>query len=214
MDFKNRIKGSVTQALVNGLLKDAGYQVVPLGIEEVIREIQDLSLEDYINLKVPTPLRTLPDFFVRDPESNESFLIEVKYLKEWNSESVERLGKILKKQASAWNPFFLIILLGNNARDHDTPSSYIGAIKLVLKEDSLFAVACKKNKESGRHTEFEIPWESVNWKCDKPGQNYNTIRRIQDVFPKIAKEKSLTDETLKKTCSILKSLNGLDIFDE
>ena len=37
MKFENRLKGNVTQTLISSLLEDAGYRIVPLGVEEVAR---------------------------------------------------------------------------------------------------------------------------------------------------------------------------------
>ena len=43
MQYINRLKGAVTQTLLKSLLEDAGYRIVPLGIEEVIREVKVLT---------------------------------------------------------------------------------------------------------------------------------------------------------------------------
>ena len=37
MEFEQRIKGKLTETLVSELLEHAGYKVVPLGIEQIIR---------------------------------------------------------------------------------------------------------------------------------------------------------------------------------
>lgn len=72
MEYSNRLKGSVTQALLKSLLADAGYRVVPLGIEEAIREVTSLDKERYSALELPSVLRKMPDFFIADRELQNS----------------------------------------------------------------------------------------------------------------------------------------------
>lgn len=81
MDYKNRLKGAITQVLLKSLLEDAGYRIVPLGIEEVLRELSSLEQEHYKQLNLPPALRKLPDFFVADMEFKKTYLVEVKYRK-------------------------------------------------------------------------------------------------------------------------------------
>lgn len=64
MDYKNYLKGAITQVLMKSLLIDAGCHVVSLGIEEVIREVNSLSRENYLAWDLLTPLRKMPVFLL------------------------------------------------------------------------------------------------------------------------------------------------------
>lgn len=139
MDYTNRLKGSVTQALVRSLLTDAGITVVPLGIEEVIRELSDLTEEKYLTLSLPEPLRRLPDFFAVNSERTQSWLIEVKFRKQWSNDTREALGKKLTEQVKAWNPIYLVLFFGESPSKgyQKMPGGWVRASKLVLHEDQL-----------------------------------------------------------------------------
>src|SRR5688572_19535038 len=112
MDFKNRLKGTVTQTLLKALLEDAGYRVVPLGIEDVIREVTGLPIANYEALNLSFTLRKLPDFFVADRTFGKHWLVEVKYRKQWDKQTRESLGKEMLKQVAQWQPILLVVFLG------------------------------------------------------------------------------------------------------
>jgi hypothetical protein len=79
MLFSNRLKGGITQALVRALLQDGGYRIVPLGIEEVVREVTVLPPPIYLALGLPALMRSMPDFLVAQADMQRCWLIEVKY---------------------------------------------------------------------------------------------------------------------------------------
>ena len=87
MEYRNRLKGALTQALLKSLLADAGYRIVPLGVEEIIREVTVLDREKYLKLGLPTILREIPDFFVADASMDSYWLVEVKYRRAWNEQT-------------------------------------------------------------------------------------------------------------------------------
>jgi hypothetical protein len=141
MEFANRLKGAVTQVLLKALLEDGGYRIVPLGIEEVIRELTMLSEEKYKALKLPAILRKLPDFFVSDESLGNSWLVEVKYRKEWNNQTRESLGKAIRPQVADWNPLYLMVFLGSPAKqDEEIPSSWMGLLRLSIVHREVCAI--------------------------------------------------------------------------
>ena len=52
MHFDRRIKGAITESLVKTLLEDSDYRVIPLGIEEVVREVISLDEDEYRSLEL------------------------------------------------------------------------------------------------------------------------------------------------------------------
>lgn len=53
MDFANRIKKEMSEGVVRAILTHAGYRVVGLGVEKVVREVECLSAQEYIHLAFP-----------------------------------------------------------------------------------------------------------------------------------------------------------------
>jgi hypothetical protein len=105
MNFSNRLKGHITQALLKALLEDSCYHIVPLGIEEVIRKLSVLDEEKYKELKLPRILRKLPDFFVSDEPFTKSWLVEVKYRKSWDEFTKSALRGEIYNQVKDWGPY-------------------------------------------------------------------------------------------------------------
>jgi hypothetical protein len=199
MDFKNRLKGSLTQTLFRSLLVDAGYHIVPLGVEEVIREANSLSKSQYKNLELPIVLRRMPDFFVVDKNYENHFLIEVKFRRCWDSDTLDQLRDNLHDQVHTWGKLLLFVLLGETARpDLDTESNaqFIGAIWVYLQSGELFYEGIN------HYTKMPIsgPWQDLRW-----GHFYS----IQQLFPElIVKNRSVT-----QVRHMLKQLRDLDFFE-
>ena len=110
--FTNRVKGNLNEILVKILLEDVGYQVVPLGIEQVASEVKALTREEYKSLGLRPQLRTLPDFLVIDRGNGCHWLLEVKYRKKWDYKTMKDMKKRLTDQAKCWGPFYLLVVLG------------------------------------------------------------------------------------------------------
>lgn len=200
MQFERRIKASITQTLFRALSEDAGYHIVPLGIEEVIREVKGLSARKYLNLDLSSELRTLPDFFIADEPFEKAWLIEVKYRKHWNDASKRELKRVMEKQVKKWQPVFLVLFLGEKARDTETPASYIGIIKLTFENQLL----CSRLKKRFPGELWETkPWDAIDW---------GTFNRFQDIFTEVGTK--WMNRTLIQTVSILKSLAELEYFEE
>lgn len=196
MDFKNRLKGSVTQTLVKALLDDAGYRTIPLGVEEVIREVSVLPVEDYLDLELPPVLRKLPDFFVADPDISNAWLVEVKYRKEWSDDARQKLGNQIREQVKIWKPLFLTVFLGDSVRPgNDNPVHSIGVIKLTYERGRIVCIM--------RDEETRKDWGEITW---------GDFRRFQDVFTKVTSQ--WRNQTIMHALEILRSLRGLDLFEE
>ncbi len=200
MEYRNRLKGAVTQALLKTLLADAGYRIVPLGIEEVIREVTQLSRQKYLALGLPTILRKMPDFFVASAEINNAWLVEVKYRKRWSACTKKSLEKELIEQVKKWGPLCLILFLGNPARTEyphqpEQPSSWMAAFLLKAEDNQL--VVLKRDGCS------RCKWADVSWKDV----------RIQDIFTELRGKEPWKQQTLEQTKTLLMELKKLDVFD-
>jgi hypothetical protein len=120
VDLDNNLRGQLTAAAVEVLLIDAGYQVIPTGIERSLRELRALSVDRYLDL-APAQLRTIPDFFVLDPKAEQSWLVEVKFRHYLH----ENLPKDLEAVQKIWAPFVLILVL------EEPPKQWTGEVKHI-----------------------------------------------------------------------------------
>ena len=196
MNFKNRLKGAVTQTLVKALLEDARYRTIPLGVEEVIREVSVLSRRDYSGLELPTVFRKMPDFFVADEDFSKAWLVEVKYRKVWDDEVRRKLGHEIFEQVKVWKPLFLTVFLGNSVKPgNDSPVHSIGVIKLTYERGKIVCITPDE--------ETHKDWSEVEW---------SDFRRFQDVFKGVSSE--WKNQTIMKALGILRSLKGGDLFEK
>lgn len=205
MDFKNRIKGSITQTLVKALLQDAGYHIISLGVEEVIREVAALPLSEYKQLELPHVLRKMPDFFVSDQYVERAWLVEVKYRKEWNDRTRTKLGKDIYEQVKSWSPLFLIIFLGTSTKpNNENPANSIGVIKLEYDNGKIV----HKWEKRKPLTKNEVPeivttdWDDISW---------GNFSRFQDIFLDVSTR--WESQTILQAFNILKSLKAIDFFE-
>lgn len=120
MDLDNALHGHVVAAIFEVLLVDAGYDVIPLGVERSVRELRAVDGERYRGLIHPR-LRSIPDFFVLDIDEGESWLTEVKY----RSYLHRRLLEDLKAIQQEWAPFTLILAV------REPPDEWKGTIRYI-----------------------------------------------------------------------------------
>jgi hypothetical protein len=222
MEFRNRLKGKLIQALMESLLTDVGYKVIPLGIEEVVREVKGLDKVTYLNLKLSPNLRCLPDFLIADKTMQEQRLVEVKYRKKWNLKTKQSLHRSLLEQTKVWQPLYLVVFLGNPSTPEDpNPSGRIGIGKLVFRDDTLL-MACRYLTDeedslySGKYGrikledqsplslgyswyEYQIPWIDIEWKH---------FKRLQDEFQDL--RQGWMQSTLHQSAFIVESIEKLD----
>jgi len=191
MEYANRLKGAVTQTLLRSLLEDAGYRIVPLGIEEVIREIKVLGRKEYLSLKLPKNLRKLPDFFISDKKVNEAWLLEVKYRKFWKPSVKKSLGLELKQQVEEWKPLYVMIFLGHAVFNEKLPSYWMKVARLSIHKNQLVVIT--------KRGEVLDTWDNVGW---------SELSRVQDVFEDVGDQ--WESQTIEKTKVILRILSQLD----
>jgi hypothetical protein len=200
MSFDSRLKGKITQGLFQTLLEDVKYRIVPLGIEEVIREVQAIEPAEYGKLELSTTLRRLPDFFIALPDLSKSWLVEVKYRKGWNDWTRDQLGEQIFEQVKQWAPLYVVVFVGEAARATNTPASNLGVFKAVVQDGQLGIIRKILNgdppSDPRRGTEKFVPWKDVTW---------SHILRFQDVFSDVSER--WEDQTLIKAIKVMKGLD-------
>jgi hypothetical protein len=152
VEFHRRIKGILTQGLVQALLEDAGYQVRPLGVEEQFSDLKDASPKLYRSIF--KGLRSAPDFLVLDSRNEQSWLVEVKYRKRWDSGVVDALHPTLSDQATHWQEFLFWVFLGENTSN---PSDLCRVFRVRH-------VYGKMSVESAIDKGRLYPWDKAEWK--------------------------------------------------
>ncbi|MGH7908586.1 MAG: hypothetical protein ACRENW_01905 [Thermodesulfobacteriota bacterium] len=122
MEMENALKGHTICSIFETLLVDAGYHVVPFGIERVIREVRPLHAKDYLSVMESWQnLRLMPDLFVLDLEKKKGWLTEVKYKKKLLKSIVNEF----KKYKRTWIPFHIVLALLK------PPDSWTGEVKHI-----------------------------------------------------------------------------------
>jgi hypothetical protein len=187
----------VTQVLLKSLLEDAGYRIVPLGIEAVVREVANLPMEEYRRLGLPIPLRRPPDYFVANNATDKTWLVEVKYRKKWNGDVRDSLGEEMEEQVKTWNPLFLMIFLGNSAdENYSSPIYHMRIAKLLWsQQDGILT-----ERDDGT----TCVWRNCQW---------SHFRRVQDVFEECGTRARREEQTIVKTRDLAVELKKLDLFD-
>ncbi len=149
------------------MLTDAGLSVVPLGLEEVVRDVSELNIAQYHALELPIQLRKLPDFLVVNPERTQSWLVEVKFRRTWNEQVRTELLSTLGEQAQHWSPLYLVLFWGETpSRFPNQPSSWLKAAKLRWQDGNLFLET----------RDGALLWRDCDW---------THLDRIQDIFPQL-----------------------------
>lgn len=120
MEIDYALPGHLVAAVFEVLLTDAGYQVVPIGIERTIREFRTIDAKAYLDLVHPR-LRSAPDFFVLDIEGRRSWMTEIKFRRYLHARLFEDLQFIQRD----WAPFTLILAVA------EPPGEWTGIVKHV-----------------------------------------------------------------------------------
>ncbi|PZV08631.1 MAG: hypothetical protein DCF32_04385 [Leptolyngbya sp.] len=207
MDYRNRLKGAVTQALKKSLLIDAGYHVVPLGIEDVIREVNLLDKKNYLGWNLPAPLRKMPDFFVVDKDYKRHYLVEVKYRRVWDEAAFKRLYQGLLEQVRCWGNIFLLAVScdSNNPSAAETPAQFIRCAVLSNEIETNGDMLHIEGKDPATDGTISMYLD------ERYFPEWNYLYRAQEVFGEISRQGN--EQTLEKTKEILKGLRNLDVFD-
>ncbi len=201
MEYNNRIKGWTTQTIARVLFEDAGYLVIPYGIEEIYKEFMK-SDKRFI---VPESVKKSPDFMLITPDRGKMFLLEVKYRCHWDEKTKQSVGEELKKQVTAFGDIYFIVCVGdpyhNRPRTHpenDPTEDYIKVIKI------------------GRHPNNELGFykndegATTHWSQFQEEDFY----KIQDTFSELKHHVSYKERTLMKVVPIIKSLLEVDKISE
>jgi len=120
MDIDNALPGHLVASVFEVLLVDAGYQVIPTGIEKTLRELRTVSVDAYIDL-VPPRFRSQPDFFVLDLEAHRSWLTEIKFRHYLHPALCDDLRAMHRE----WAPFNLILALA------EAPKEWSGIVRHI-----------------------------------------------------------------------------------
>jgi hypothetical protein len=120
MHIENVLAGHVVASVFEVLLVDAGYEVVPTGVERIVRELRAVSREAYRDLVHPR-LRSVPDFFVLDVEAGQSWLTEVKAYQLICPALCDRLRATQRE----WTPFTLILAVAK------PPEEWTGVVEHI-----------------------------------------------------------------------------------
>lgn len=157
MDFENRIKGYVTETLIEGILSDAGYRVLRIGLEKqaLDRLLIDTEPDDFVT--VPRAIRTMPDFLVLGDDKPR--LVEIKYRSEWES-SRAKLGEKIAPQLDLFPNMVVIVCCGrppegrlsNRAMDH---------LKVIRPSLDPHGRVCHTSKQQGCKPLAETPWAQL-----------------------------------------------------
>lgn len=195
--FENKLKGRITQSLLSDLLTSSGYRVVPLGVEQVVLEVQNLPQDQYLKLELPKNLRTLPDFFITDDDLSASIMLEVKYRKSWNKRARQSLTRTLDEQAKFWQPFYVAFFLGEPERKATSHDDYMRIAKLE-KMGGVLTHRVDKPGQVSRHQ----PFEDVEWA---------DLWTFEETFGNITKHNQ--QQNLMKVARLVSALPHLDQDD-
>ncbi len=122
MEIENALKGHTICSIFETILVDAGYHVVPFGLERVIREVRPLHAEDYLSVMKPCQnLRSMLDLFVLDLEKKKGWLTEIKYREKLFKSIVNEF----KKYESTWIPYHIVLALSK------PPDSWAGEVNHI-----------------------------------------------------------------------------------
>lgn len=185
-------------------MEDRNYQVVPLGIEAVIRETSYLTKEAYKNLAFAKAIRSLPDYCVLDQASHNKFLVEVKYRKDWAL--AKDALKNIRNQARLFEDIILVIFLGSPPEaDHQRalrPSDFIRCCRMFTDKDDI-CVEVKKEvyRDSGTRTIFVE-------KEDLSGLTWWHLTILQHHFTKLNESEAKEEQTLIKAIEAISGILG------
>jgi hypothetical protein len=166
------LSGHLAATVIEVLLVDAGYQVIPLGVERIIRELRTADADRFRGV-APPRLRSLPDFFVIDPDSNQGLLVEVKFRRYLHSKLVEDIGAVQEH----WAPLTLVLAVA------EAPEEWMGAVRhlRVFKIEPRAQLTRAYFTSHGERMQEAFPRLAPKW----PDA---TIRQAQDVILRITTE--------------------------
>ena len=169
MHLDEALQGHLVAAIVEVLLIDAGYQVIPTGIERSIRELRAVDVELYRALAHPR-LRSAPDFFVLDLDARQGVLTEIKFRHYIHPLLVDDLRPIHRD----WSPLVLILAVAA------PPQEWTGLIRHIraFQIGADTALDLHFLNTAGHRIQDVFPRLGVRWHDD-------TILKAQDAILRI-----------------------------
>lgn len=193
MDFSNRIKKEMSEGVIRAILVDAGYRVIGLGIENVIREAECLTALEYAGLDFPRAMKSLPDLLVMNKEQTEKHLVEIKYRSNWNASIFDEI----EDQVHLFKQIVLVYLNSKPPLGEGTtpsPSSYLRCC-LVRSNNNVIEVQL--------HSHDTVRWIPREKLGEHAGQWWG-LQRIQDILPRVGDSKE--EKTLMKAVEALQGI--------
>jgi len=190
MEFSNRLKGNFSETLLQTLLEDAGYRIIAIGIEKILREVKPLNVQEYVGLHLPETIRHLPDFFVADRDLTQWWMVEVKYRHRWSVDTRIGLEDEFAKTLRSIPSVHALISIGTpGQQNEENPSAWFRVAPLEQGADGTVCI-----RYPSRSLE---PFRSAEW---------SSIPRIQDVFSRVGER--WPDQTLRKALKAIQGLRG------
>lgn len=193
MDFANRIKKEMTEGIIRAILIDAGYRVIGLGIENVVREVECLEALEYAGLDFPKVMRSLPDLLVMNRPQTEKALIEIKYRAVWNVTIFDEIAE----QVSLYKELVLVYLNSDPPLPPGkmvSPGSFLRCCKVRGNDNGLEAYLDRYGK---------MKWVPKAEIGDHDGVWWG-LRPIQELFPQVNDGKE--EQTLMRAVEALKGI--------
>ena len=192
MDFQNRIKKELTEGIVRAILTDAGYRVIDLGIENVVREMECLTALEYAGLDFPKAMKSLPDLLVMNKEQSEKYLVEIKYRSVWSSDIFDEI----EDQVKLFTQLILVYLNSTPPLNgkKSTAGSYLRCCS-VRSNNGIIEVNCDI---------FGIPTWFPRAKIGNHPGFWWSLKPMQEVFKKINEVKE--EKTLMLAVKALKGI--------
>jgi hypothetical protein len=111
MTFASVLKGRLAERIIVTLLERGGFRVTRLGIEELFDEVKYLDRQQYLKLGLPPQLRSLPDLLIADPKVTWAKMLEIKFRRRFDIESIRLLHSTLAEQRRSWPDCWAVILI-------------------------------------------------------------------------------------------------------
>lgn len=128
---ENRLKGSMSECIVEQMFSDAGYYVYRFGYESTIQHLKvilkDSKLKDN---EVTKRIKTTPDFIAVDPKRGNIFFVEVKYRTSWTKWKQD--AQILEDLSRHWPDVILLVV------SNEEPHFKISTLKDFKRTNKLY----------------------------------------------------------------------------
>jgi hypothetical protein len=135
-NFADIVKGQVTQTILSTVLEGVGYRVRRLGVEELIPEIRGREGAKIRN-SLPERLRFIPDLVVIEPDTGETYLVEVKFRRALSDSVFALLLREIDARRRHWPEAFTVMMVANAKQDRGYHQDYIRVIPPDLSADQI-----------------------------------------------------------------------------